>query len=194
MEGQTRTILLVIFGLLMLGIMIAIVAIRIWPMIRYGPFSPCWGVAVSKLGELKLLPWEKEKQETIQLGDCINSLHIITKDHLREEFKEYCEETGESYMVMIPILPKEEQGVLKYLKIWEWPKMTIDKLKRWWKEDLGGIKPVCKVLDKPLCENEIELEAPGTYCIKIQKEIQKEKEKDCYRITAEEGSCENEGD
>ena len=93
-------------------------------------------------------------------------------------------------MVMIPILPKEEQGVLKYLKIWEWPKMTIDKLKRWWKEDLGGIKPVCKVLDKPLCENEIELEAPGTYCIKIQNE----KEKDCYRITAEEGSCENEGD
>lgn len=182
MRGQTRTIIIVIFSLVMLGVVVAIFAIRVWPMIRYGPFSPCWSAAVSKLGELTLLPWEKERQETFEFGDCVYKLYITNKPPRFEDcwLADYCESEGESYLFLIPIVPKEERGILKRLKIWEWPP---EKLKKWWQVDLGGIKAVCKVLDKPLCGEEMNL-TPGIYCIRV------EKKPDCYNFTVKEGRCE----
>ncbi|MEM5797867.1 MAG: hypothetical protein QXG26_00535 [Candidatus Aenigmatarchaeota archaeon] len=182
MRGIERDIILVIFSLLMLMIVIVIVAVRVWPLLKYGPFSPCWAVASSKVGELTLLPWEKEKSETITIGDCVSFLKFVNS---RQGFCE--EEEAKGYIIITPIMPKEEKKWYDYLKIWHIPGDIKDAIQKWWKEELGGIKEECINMDMPFCQElSLEGEEGGqkVYCITIKRE------KGCFAVSSIEGECE----
>lgn len=186
-KGITVTTILVIASIVFLLITIVAVS-QLWPLVRYGPFSPCWGSAASRVNNLAGIDLLKRPQ-TFSVGDCMSGIYFVnkgyldqTREHISEEEWDYigCDE-GASYVLAVPVKNSGDLG----WNFWEWPEDVWKKLVEFWKNDIGGIKPICKVLDreKPL-ENNVYLNSTVTYCIKVEQN----EDRSAYRVIKAEMS------
>jgi len=174
-KGITKTMVIVIFSIICLMIVITVVAVKFWPWIRFGIFSPCWASFTTKLNTLSG-PDFLRKPQKITIGDCVNGLYFFNKNELESFMEEKgagldCNEKGKGFIAGTPYFPETESG----WNIFKLPKDVWENVVRYWKRNLGGVEAVCKSLDKPFNINGIEArEGPGTgetkaFCIRIKK-------------------------
>jgi hypothetical protein len=171
-KGFVSTPMVVVISLVILFIAIALL-VQVWPAVRYGPFSPCWGASITKINNLAGMDLLK-KPHYFSVGDCISAIHFVNEEEIDEtrssisndDWDDYinCGE-GKSFIFVVPIADTSGFG----RKFWEWPKEIWDELIELWQEDLGGIGPICKVLDREKeLERNVVLDSTVTYCIKIE--------------------------
>lgn len=197
MKGIHKTMIIVMFAAVMLIIVLIFFSAKIWPLIRWGPFSPCWGKFSSDMGTFSLIEYMRENQ-TVSIGDCVSAVMFVNKEVPEEYFEhvdpEYfgklisaCGIGGQSYIIGFPF-EKYEVG----WNVFKWPKKVWEEVKEFWKEDLGGIGPLCKIVDKEkrFVGNGVAIVTDGEYCVNIK---QSEKNKDLLEIDIYEGSCEKGG-
>lgn len=85
-KGESRTFIMVIFSILILGIVIAMAYYVGWPLIKYGSISLCWGKFTSQIGELKAgtIYMGEHKEVDVDFGTCALSVFFVNKDALQE--------------------------------------------------------------------------------------------------------------
>ncbi len=195
MKGMERLFWKAILAMIFLIIFLTVFSTKVWPAIRWGPFSPCWGTFVGNLGSFSDIEFLREPQ-TITIGDCVSAVYFVNKEVPIEYFNSIgydygeellCERGGESYVIAFPRRKYEEEG----WNVFNWPEKVWEEAKKFWKEDLGGVSPICKLLDKErgFVRPEYLVYDPNagakTYCI----DIKLTKDKDAYDIIKEEGAC-----
>jgi hypothetical protein len=191
-KGIAHTfVIFTIFAVLMVGIVIYFFFTQGWPLIRYA-LNPCWGLFVSDINSFEIWPWEKEKSVDFHFCDVVGELAFVNKEEL-QEFKEEiseefakvieCEPDYASYIIGLPYFEETKSG----LKFWLWPKDIWENVVKWWKEKMGGIKPVCKGLEKPFKVKPDPIKGPKTgntiWCVTFSLE------KDGYNVDAKEDKC-----
>lgn len=157
--------MLIIFAIFLLFSVFAIFFQEIWPIIRFGIFSPCWGVFVSDMNSVTFL---KSKPHSVTVGDCVDSFNFVNKRQLASSFRSLeCPANAEGFLIAIPRFSETQSG----LKFWLWPEDLWEEAEQAWKERFGGIRPICKGLNKPFTAVPEPLYGPPsgsiTYCIQI---------------------------
>lgn len=199
MKGIERTMILVIFAVLMLILVLAVFSLKVYPLIRWGIFSPCWGSFTSKMGSFTGIEFLR-KPQTIIVGECAGSIMFVNKEAPNEYFEgineDYmrelnCKEDGASYVLGFPAneLKPEKVG----WNVFKWPKKVWQEMKDFWLHDLGGVKPICNVLDKERAFIDPKgkaivydpKEGVKTYCIEVKLTSDKKN----YEVKIDEGPC-----
>jgi len=143
------------------------------------------------------------KPQTITVGECVGSIMFVNKEAPNEYFiginENYmrelnCKEDGASYVLGFPAneLKPEKVG----WNVFKWPKKLWQEMKDFWLHDLGGVGPVCNMLDKertfidPKGKAIVydEKEGVKAYCIEVKLTDDKKN----YELKIDEGACEKE--
>ncbi|MCK4497358.1 MAG: hypothetical protein KAU24_04125, partial [Candidatus Aenigmarchaeota archaeon] len=98
-----------------------------------------------------------------------------------------CREDGASYVLGFPINKFKPEKV--GWNVFKWPKKVWQEMKDFWLHDLGGVKPICNMLDKERTFTSKSVQAivtPGTYCI----EVKLTSDKRYYEVKIDDGACE----
>ena len=172
----SNQIMVVFFGVIMIILVITGVSYAFGPLVRFGPFSPCWGSFVSSFNVMTGIEILRNPQE-IRVGECVNSIHFVNRDNVAKVAEELgywwldCEPDHPSYVIGIPWAGEEGTSFWDYFS---WDKQVKQRVAEWWEKEMGGIKPVCKGLDKPFREEE-HIRGPGlsasaTYCMGLKKD------------------------
>lgn len=170
-------ILILIFSILIVTITLTFGASTVWPAVRYGAASPCWTGFVSSVNTLSG-PTIFRSPQKITLGDCAAGIAFINKgsgeiDEMGDKWSDLnCPKDKEAYIIGIPITGEKEWSWLP----WKMPGYAWDRVKKFWKETLWGIGPICKSLDRAF-QNPYKLDGPQsgtvTYCIMIKDSTDK---------------------
>ena len=194
MRGIDRTMLLIIFSLFFLAIVITVAATVVYPMIRWGIFSPCWGSFSGQMGSFTTIEFLREPQ-TITVGDCVGSIMFVNKEApdnyftgINEDYmKELrCEGEGASYIIGFPTNDFKPDQV--GWNVFKWPKKLWQEMKDLWLNELGGIGPICKIMDseKEFTKGSVQaVKDQGVYCIEIKLTSDKKN----YEVVIDDGSC-----
>ena len=165
-KGIVVTSLFIIFSVAVLAIALVGSYIYVWPILRYGAVSPCWGQFVSDVEAVHKISFD---EHTVRVGDCVHSLNFVNKKQLEQSFRTIqCPTDSEGFIIAIPAVPETDFG----LKFWLWPPIAWDKAKEWWKS-VGGIEPLCKGLKNKFSEIPDPFFGPqagsNIYCMQIEK-------------------------
>jgi hypothetical protein len=172
----SNQIMVVFFGVVMIILVITGVSYAFWPLVRFGLFSPCWGNFVSSFNVMTGMEILRSPQE-ISVGECVNSIHFVNQDSVSNVAEELgywwldCEPDHPAYVIGIPWTREGSESFWDYFS---WDKQVKQRIAEFWKNEMGGIEPVCKALDKPLRE-EKQIRGPGlsasaTYCMGLKKD------------------------
>ena len=193
LKGANTYVLIFIFILIMTAIVFGII-LNISHTLRWGP---CWANFVDN--EMGKVAKGLEKLETttgtvpvsISMGDCVWRFDIVSKGDMAEfrknagEFRDDIKCTGSS-LVALPYF--EGSGKILEWKFWKIPKNTLQEAKNWWKENIRGIKPQCKTLEKDISSLPVMGPEQGktrTVCLELSGEGEN------YKVIMKgEGSCE----
>lgn len=185
--------IIVMFAAVMLIIVLMFFSAKIWPLIRWGPFSPCWAKVSSDMGTFSLIEYMREPQ-TITVGDCVSAVMFVNKevpeayfDHIDPEYfnKLNCDIGGQSYILVFPH-DKYEAG----WNVFKWPKKVWEEMKEFWREDLGGLVPLCKKVDnkKRFVGDGVAIVEEGVYCIDIKES---KTDKNLLEVKIDKGRCDD---
>ncbi|RLJ09624.1 MAG: hypothetical protein DRP15_03050 [Candidatus Aenigmatarchaeota archaeon] len=159
-KGSIRLSIVIIASLIFLLIVLGIVYYRYAPYFRYGMFSPCWASTVSKINALSTDIKIINKPQVIEVGDCLIEIAFLRKEelfdfeeHVWKDFSKFvnCDVEKESFIIAVPRFGEKRE--------WSWNPFTDvavaigktkDLIEKTWKEKLGGIKPLCVSLSKPI--------------------------------------------
>jgi hypothetical protein len=192
----------IMFGLLLLFLVMTVFSVKVYPAMRWGLISPCWGKFISDMGSFSDVDFIRKPQE-ITVGECVSAIMFVNKrvpeDYFKsfDEYKEElnCNEEGQSYIIGFPHSKYDDVG----WNVFKWPDKIWEEMKEFWREDIGGVTPVCRMLDreKPFVftgdkkgEALVYDKDAGakTYCI----DIELTDDKKAYRVKIDEGMCNNE--
>lgn len=132
---------------------VLVIASALFPIIRYAPFSPCWGTIRSHTDEIYLYLEGKmsafrtgdKYEHEIKMGDCVTYFLFVNKGtvqkagELESRLKGICP-PGKSYMIVSPKMKETTPW-------WNLPAKAWEEVKAFWK-DLGGVKPICYPFNK----------------------------------------------
>ncbi len=169
-------LMVVVFGVVIIIILSVASSHAFAPLVRFGPFSPCWGGFVSSFNIMTGMELLRSPQK-INVGECVDSVHFVNRESVSKVAEELgywwidCEPGHPSYVIGIPWANQNDKS---WLNPFDWDDKLWEKAKGMWQKEFGGIKPVCKALDKPF-RKEKHIKGPGlsasaSYCMGLKKD------------------------
>lgn len=184
------TVILIIFGIVLLIMFVGGFFYSAWPYITYGPLSTCYAETVSITNGLSTFDLAREPQ-TVPLGECVNAMYFVNKDTIDKVSRDIsqdfgghlgCPKDGKSYVITVPIISGGEWT----WNIFKWPIEALKELKDQILKKGVGWGPYCKILSREReYRNPTALKGGSTYCV----DIAKDKDTETYTVYYCEGRC-----
>jgi hypothetical protein len=191
-KAEVPSMIKIIGSIILLLIVLGVFVYKVWPWVRYGPFSPCWAGAVSNVRVLSGYDLLRDPQD-VSLGDCIGGLYMVNRGDLEEKSREVsedfgkiveCPEGGESY-VFVFVNPELVSGGEWTWNIFKLPLEAVKEMKERIYSSVG-VSTYCRILDTEMTfKYPVQFKGDSTCCV----DIGKDDETNTYVVYHCRGTC-----